>query len=240
MALTNFTIDGTTVGTWARNVRLLKYMSGARRGRNFQIPYREGEYSNPTKWSSATQIMLEVAFKRDDPAQHMSDFIKAVSPPASLVTLAGSNTAYGTVQCSVELMSEPSPHVQDPTVYIFQFRNPSGVWADATATTTTGDPPSVTTSGDRPIDDMVFTFASTGNVSHTLSGVTATLTLTTGASTGVVVDCGARTVVTSTGGAQDAYLTITQPYWMRWAPGSTQAISSTGLTKVVYRNKWAI
>lgn len=240
MALGSFTIDGTTIGTWARNARILKYMSGSRRGRNFQIPYRDGEYSDPIKWYTPTDIFLEVSFKWDDPDSNFSGFLDAISPSHSLVTLGASDTFHGSVQAKVELLGEPNPHAQDPTSYIFQLRNPKGVWEDATATTASGDPPSVTTTGDRPIDDMVFHFNTTGNVAHVDSlGTTSKLTLTAGASTGVVVDCGARTVKNGST-FEDAYLTVTQPYWMRWEANSTQNISSTGLSKVVYRNKYAI
>ena len=242
MALTNITVAGTTIGTWARNARILKYMSGARRGRNFIIPNREGEYSDPVKWYTPTDVFLEVSFKwQPSPEENMSKLLEVLSPSHSLVTVSGQTVFHSTVQADLELLSEPNPHAQDPTTYIFQLRNPKGVWEDATATTSAGDPPTVTTDGDRPVDDMVFTFNTTGNVSHTDSlGTISTLTLTTGASTGSVVDVGARTVQTSTGGNQDNRLTVTQPYWMRWEAGKSITLTSTGLNKVVWRNKWAI
>lgn len=242
MSVTNITIAGTTIGTWARNSRILTYLSGARRGRNFTIPYREGEYSDPLKWYSPTDILLEVSFKwQPSVEQNMSGLIETLAPSHSLVTITGRTVFHSTVRAQVELLGPPSPHAQDPTTYIFQLRNPRGYWEDVTATTSAGDPPTISTNGDRPIDDMVFTFATTGNVSHTDSlGNVSTLTLTTGAAANSVVDVGNRTVQTATGGNQDNRLTVTQPYWMRWEPGSTQAITSTGLTKVVWRNKWAL
>lgn len=242
MAVESLTVGGTTIGTWARNARILKYMSGARRGANYTVPQRDGELSDPVKWFTATDIMLEVAFKRTPSVEeNMAGLLRKLAPSHSLVTIAGNSPFHGDVQCHVELLGEPSPHAQDPTVYIFQLRNPKGVWEAVTATTASGDPPSVTVSGDRPVDDMVFTFSSTGNVTHTDSlGVVSTLTLTTGAAANTVVDVGNRTVQTSTGGAQDNRLTVTQPYWMRWEANSTQTINSTGLSKVVFRNKWAI
>ncbi len=66
------------------------------------------------------------------------------------------------------------------------------------------------------------------------------LTLTAGASTGVTVDMGARTVLNTTSGAEDAYLTVTQPHWMRFEAGSTQAITASMNHTITWRSKWGI
>lgn len=144
----------------------------------------------------------------------------------------------------MELLTNPIQSQSNPNIYSLPLRNPKGSWESATATTTTGNsgtPAAITTTGDRPIDSFSIRFGGTGYVEHTDSDSNvARVTLTAGASTGVTVDMGDRTALTTTGGNQDAYLTITQEYWMRLEAGSTQAITASADHTFTWRDQYAI
>jgi hypothetical protein len=83
---------------------------------------------------------------------------------------------------------------------------------------------------------MVITFSAPGSATHTANSV-ASVIAWDGSGT-AIVDCGARTVIKG-GAAQDANLTITQPWWWRFSPGAAQSISSSVSITVDWRNRWA-
>ncbi len=246
MSVGSLTIAGTAISTWARHSRLLDYASGSRRGKNLIIPHRDGEYADATKWFTKTDLMLEVAFSRSPTTlENVSGFLAALTDPVNLVTLAGSSTFHGSIQTAVELMAEPTVLPADPSVYRFRLRNPKGVWEDVSATVNAGNPPSITTTGDRPVDDMALSFTHVNGVAsfleHTDSNsVTSRITIDSGGTTGTyVVDLGARTVKRS-GADQDAFLTVDQPWWMRFEPNLAQSFTSNVSVSVSWRDKWAV
>ena len=242
--LTAVTIEGVSATDNARNVKLVNYGAVNKRGRNNTIPHRDGEHSHNPKWFGPTNLMFEVMLKTvPSPEENLSDLVAALNPAYTTATVVATHPWAGSVRTEVELLRPP---VQggNPNVFTFPLRNPKGSWQAATATTTTGNsgtPAAITTVGDTPVDDFSIRFGTTGSVTHTDSaGVVSVLTLTAGASTGVTVDMGARTVLSTTGGNQDAYLTVTQPYWMRFESGSTQGVTATVDHTFTWRSRWAV
>jgi hypothetical protein len=247
MSFDTITVGGTAISTWAGHARLLKFASGSQRGKNLLIPFRDGEHSKPLKWNTPTTVVLQVQLLHtpNTHLEYLSGLLAALSDPLNLVTLGATGTFHGAVQAKVELMAEPTMSPADPSVWTFRLRNPKGVWEDVTATTNAGNPPAITTTGDRPVDDMEMTFthvnATASYLEHTDSNsVVSRVTIDSGAATGsYVVDCGARTVLVGAT-ANDAYLTVTQPWWMRFEPNLAQSFTSSVSVSVVWRNKWAI
>ena len=244
MSVGSLSVAGTAISTWARHSRLLDYASGSRRGKNLIIPHRDGEYAAATKWNTHTDIMLEVFFSRSPTTlENVSGFLAALTDPVNLVTLAGSSTFHGSIQASVELMAEPTVLPDDPSVYRFRLRNPKGVWEDASATTNAGNPPSITTTGDRPVDDAILDFAGAGFLEHTASdGTTSRITLESGVPANTLVDCGARTV-SKTGTNYDNLLTLTgtdPERWLRMEANLAQSFTSDVSVSVEWRDKWAV
>ncbi len=243
MALTAITVEGSTLD--ARNVKLMQYGQTAKRGRNLVIPYRDGEWSHNPKWFAGTNLVLEVVLQTTpSPEENLSKMLGLFNQAYDLATLAGTHPYAGSVQCQVEMLRPPVQSAGNPNVYRVALRNPDGVWENVTATTTTGSvatPAAITTTGDRPVSDFSLRFAATGTITHTDSaGVAAAVTLTAGASTGVTVDMGNRTILSTTGGSEDAFATFTQPYWMRFESGSTQALVATADHTFTWRNKYAV
>ena len=247
MSFGSITVAGTAITTWTGHSRLLKYGSGSRRGRNHLIPFRDGEHSDPVKWNTPTDLLLEVQLLHtpNTHLEYLSGLLAALTDPINLVTLGATGTFHGAVQAAVELMSEPIMSPSDPSMWTFRLHCPKGVWEDASASSNAGNPPAVTTTGDRPIDDMILTFphvnATASYLNHTDSNsVQSRITIDAAAPTGsYVVDCGARTVLVGAA-ANDAYLTITQPWWMRFEPNLAQTFASTVSVTVSWRDKWSI
>jgi hypothetical protein len=224
---------------------LVEYGQASKRGRNFTVPYRDGEWSHNQKWFDATDMVFEVMLKTTpSPEENLSTLMAAFNKADTTSTVTATHPYAGAVRCETEMMRPPAQSPSNPNVFSFILHNPDGMWESATATTSTGNsgtPAAITTSGDMPVDDFSIRFATTGTITHTnTAGVAASLTLTAGASTGVTVNLGDRTVQTSTGGNQDAYLTVTRPYWMRFEAGSTQALTATMNHTITWRSKWAV
>lgn len=227
---------GSALSDHADFVRLLNEGGSGKRGGNPTVPYRHGEFSDGDKWYQPADLLLEVGIKSTSAYTHLSELQKLFNGTNGLVTLQRVTPYSGTVQAEVEMLGSPSP-TQNRFVYVFPLTIPSGFWKDAAVTTQSGTAPAITTSGDRPIDDMVITFSAPGSATHTDENGTTSVIAWEGTGT-AIVDCGARTV-TKAGASQDANLTITQPWWWRFTPGAAQSITSTVSITVDYRNKWA-
>lgn len=238
------TVDGTLlVPTLARSARFLKYTSGAKRGGNLSLPYRDGEYADANKFFTGADVLLEVSLpaSTDTAAdQALSELDLLFGGLFKLVTVQQTAPHKGQIRALVELITEAVP-TQDRLTYLYPLRNPAGFWEDVSASSaTSANPPSVTTGGNRPIDDMVLTAAGPGFLEHTDSqGRISRITIDAAAGAGTyVVDVGAGTVKKS-GVDQDRFLTVTQPWWMRWEPDRVQSFTSNVAWSASWRNKWA-
>jgi len=244
MALTAITVAGINISTVSDAARLLRYGSGAKRGRNFIVPYRDGEYSPSDKLFSATNLLLEVFLTTTpSPEENLSDLLALLQDPNDLVIITGSTPWHGTIRCEAELLREPTLTRDTPNVYLFPLRVPKGVWEANSAASNAGNPPALTTDGDRPIHDATLTFAGAGYLEHTDSkSRTRRITLETGVPASTVVDLGNRTV-TQGGNSYDNLITITgaQPsWWMRFEPNLAQTFTSNVSVTISSRDKWAL
>lgn len=238
-------VGGTAIDTIVDHARFVKYTSGMRRGNNLVIPYKHGEYSVPDKYFERSSVMLEVFLPsgtHDAAAQALSDLALLLSSQ-SLVAIQQTDPHRGWIRAMAELITDPV-ETQNQLVYLFGLNIPSGFWEDVTESTATGNPPSVTTTGDRPVDDMTLTFAGVGFLEHTDPlGQVSRVEVDSGAggTPPYVVDVGAGTIVDSAGtpAAKDEFLTVTQPWWMKFQPDSVQSFTSNVSVTVDWRNKWA-
>ncbi len=243
MSVTSITVGGTAISTWTDHARLTRRGIGSKRGRNFLIPYRHGEYSNPDKWRKPVDVMLEVNIDNNRET-NLSALFAALADPAGLVTLTGVNSLAGTMRVDVELLTEPR-QTRSPSMFVFALRAPAGAWEDNAASSNAGNPPSVTTTGDQGIDNMLISFPHVNGVGsfleHTDSNSKVSrVTIESGGTTGTyTVNLGARTVQRSSLD-QDAFLTVTQPWWMRFEPNLAQSFTSNVVVTVEWRDKWAV
>lgn len=232
----SWTADGSALSDHADFVRLLNEGGSGKRGNNPVVPYRHGEWSDGDKWYDSVDLLLEVGVKTTDTYQHLTALQKMLGKPNGLVALQRVTTNAGTVVADVELLGSPSS-TQNRFVHVFPLRAPSGVWRDASYSSSSGTAPSVTTTGDRPVDDMIITFSAPGTATHTDENGTTSVIGWQGTGT-AVVDCGTRTIKKA-GANQDANLYISQPWWWRFTPGAAQTITSTVSITVQWRNKWS-
>lgn len=244
MSFDTITVGGTAISTWTRHARLIKYASGSRRGRNLIIPHRDGESAAKTKTFTPTDLILQVAMLRSPTVlENLSGLLAAFTDPVGLVTLGATGTFHGVVRSQVELLQEPTPIADDPSIFNFILRNPKGAWEDASESSNTANPPVVTTTGDRPVGDAIITFSAAGFLEHTMSdGTTSRITLESGVPASTIVDCGLRTI-TQGGSDYDNKLTLTgtdPERWLRMEANLAQTFTSNVSITVAWRNKWAI
>lgn len=232
----SWTADGSALSDHASFVRVLTEGGGAKRGFNQTVPYRDGEWSEAVKYYSGADVLLEVGIIHDSAQTHLSELKKMLGKSTGRVSLQRTDHAAGTVAAEVELLAPPVP-TQDRFTYLFPLRNPKGFWKDASWSSASGTNPSITTSGDRPIDDAIITFSAPGTVTHADAAYGTTTLAFTGSGT-AIVDCGARTV-TQGGSAIDADLTVSNPWWLRLREDAVQSITATASVTVHWKNSWA-
>ena len=232
-----WTADGSALTDHTSFVRVINEGASSKRNSNASFPYQHGEHSHFDKFYTAADILLEVRLLDDDAFTHLSELHRMFGKTTGHVTLSRTDrTTQGTVSADVELLSDPRAS-QDRFTYVFPLRNPGGFWEGPVITTAAGTAPSITITGDRPVDDMVVTFAAPGSAVYA-NAAYGTSTLVWGGTGTAIVDVGARTI-TKGGSFVDADFTVSQPWWLRFAEGETVNLTSTANITVDYRNKWA-
>lgn len=241
------TLAGTAISTIVDSARFIKYTAGTKRGSNVVIPYKHGELFVPDKYFSSADVLLEVVLPiaaHQDAAEALS-LIQLKLASQALVEVKQTDPYRGIIRANVELLAEAVP-TQNEFVYLFALSNPSGFWeSDSASSAASAAPPVVTTGGDRPVDDAILTAAAANTwLQHTDEiGQISRVTIDTGAggTPPYIVDVGAGTVEDSAGSpvAKDEFLTVTQPWWMKFSPGAAQSFTSSGSWAVDWRNKWA-
>ncbi len=239
-------IGGTLLSTISTNSRFVKWTTGTRRGDDVVIPYAHGEYAILDSYFTGANVLLEifVGFTTTATAKKtLSDVAKLLSAQ-SLVDVEQNDPHMGDVQARVKQVTDPIEG-GDGTVWLFGLRNPKGFWEDVTpSTAASANPPVVSTGGDRPIDDMILTAAGTGFLQHTDAlGQLSRITIDSGAggTTPYIVDVGLGTVKDSAGSPvnKDEFLTVTQPWWMKWDAEGSQSFTSDVAWAASWRDKWA-
>ena len=232
-----WTADGSALLDHATFVRQVNVGASSKRNTNLMFAYMDGEYSPAQKFYTGADVLLEVGVinSDDNTYYHLSQLQKMLGKSSGLVTLTQTDhVSAGTVSADVELLSDPRP-TQDRFTYIFPLRNPEGSWYGG-VNTAFGTTPSITTGGDRPINDMIITFSAAGTASHVHAFGTSSLEWA-GSGT-AIVDVGAKTVVQGSSYV-DADFVPSDPWWWRFAEASSISVSSSVSITVNWRNRFA-
>jgi hypothetical protein len=230
----------TTIGV--REAIFVKYATAQKKDGNLILPYKHGELFVPDKFYDGTDVLLQVYLPFEDvgdAAQALSDLALLLATQSEVV-VAQVDPAKGNIRARVENLQDPVP-TEDRFTYLFSLRNASGFWEDVTATTAaSANPPVVLTLGDRPIDDMILTFSGPGFLQHTDSlGQISRIEIDAAAGAGTyVVDVGKATILKGAV-AQDEFLVVDQPWWMKWQPTTAENLTSNVSVAASWRNKWA-
>ena len=89
--------------------------------------------------------------------------------------------------------------------------------------------------------DATITFSNTGFLEHTDSlGQVSRITIDAAAGSGIyIVECGQPRTVKKAGADQDAFITITQGWWMKFQPGVAQSFTSDVSVTIDWRDKYS-
>lgn len=233
----SWSADGSALADHTDFVRLLSEGGAGKRGSNLDIAGAHGEWSDYDKPYNGSDLLLEVGLKKTDSRMHLSELQKMFGKTTGFVTLTRVDSYHGTVNAEVELLNPPQP-TQDRFTYMFALRNHQGFWEDAAVTTVSGTAPAITTSGDRPINDMVVTFSGPGTATHIQTGW-GTSTLEWAGSGTAVFDMALPRSVTKGGVNAEGSAVVSDEWWLRFAPNTTQNLTSTVSITVDYKNKWS-
>lgn len=225
----SWTADGSALSDHTTFQRVLNAGNFEPRGSNFDIPGRYGEYRTPKRYGGST-ILFEVGIIHDSAETHLSALKEMFN---GYTLLARTDHPAGTVQAYVELDSG-FRETANRFTYILPLRRPAGMWEDASAHTASGTAPSITTSGDSDVDDMVVTFSAPGTATLVDSEL-GTATYEWAGSGTAIMDCGARTVMQG-GSAVDYDFTVTG-FWPVFRPEDTPSFTATASMTVDWRNK---
>jgi len=236
------TIAGTTAASLFVSARFMKYTSATRRGDNLIIPSSHGNLYVPDKYFDESDVLIEVVLPQNTTAaaaKALSDTALLLSSQ-DLIVVSQVDPERGSIRARVEAVTDPVP-TQDDHVYLFGLRNPSGFWEDVTASQEVGNPPTMTTGGDRPIGDATITFSGVGFLEHTDSlGQVARITIDAAAGAGTyIVELASPRTVKKASVDQDRYITVTQDYWMKFQPGVAQSFTSDVSVTIDWRDKWS-
>lgn len=225
-----------------REAIFTKYTSAQKHGGNLILPYRHGELHVPDKYFTGADVLLQVYLPFDttaEAAQALSDLAELFSSQ-SQVLVTQDDPARGSIQANVELLQDPIP-TEDRFTYLFSLRNASGFWEDQSASNApSASPPVVNTGGDRPIQDMILTFSGTGFLEHTDSlGQESRITIDAAAGAGTYIFDVGKGSCTKADVDQSEFVSITQPWIMKWQPNAAIALSSDVNVEADWRNHWA-
>ena len=235
-------IDGTTLTTYCTNVRLLAEKRAGLRGRDFEIPWRQGSRHTTGKYYQPVVLPLEFDLRYTNAAGavthtdggpgHVFENMQAVKALMGSGQFELQRTApdQGAVEIDVEVIDEivqtvPRFRYVALCSAVFPF------WREQTATTTaqtfTGDTSMVVTQGGNvPSHNAVIAIFADGQpvtnvaLENSTTGQTITYGGTIDAGDTVTIDVGAGTVVHDADGNVDAVLSVDHAEWMRLNVGA--------------------
>lgn len=243
-----WTVNGTNLSNYCSAVVLEDEGGGGRDGINLRIPNKDGERSDTEQTFAGKTLPLRTILRytgsagtvthSDGAAGHVYENLVNLKKlfAAGLVTLGRTAPHIGAQTARCKLLTEPIVG-EYRHIYIWPLRMRDGSWRSGSASTATGNPPTITVGGDRRVDDPVVTFSGAGSVTITdADGVVSVLTALAG-SFPLVVDCGTQRV-TQGGSPAPGRITATQPWWLRMDVGSVNIATTVSVT-VDWYNRWA-
>jgi len=147
----------------------------------------------------------------------------------------------GAVRAEFELAGEPVLG-EMRHIFIWPLRVPSGSWQDASESSATGNPPTITTKGTRRIHDPVLVFPAAATISYTAGdGTKYEVSVSAGPTFPVTIQNVNGEWIATDNAGNDAwpYVDTTHPAVMRLDPASSISLTTTGTVTVKWRNRWA-
>jgi len=250
------------------NVRIPSETDAPKRGSNFDIPYRDGEYSQSTKYRRAGSFLLDCMVSYTNPSNAITHVDGAPGHVyenlQALKTLLGGNDQplfirrtvphMGAVETVCEYMGgirAAGPRMR----YVFPMRMLDAAWREQTLQTDTQASIAafpfvynIVTGGDFDIADAKITLTCVANgaapsIEIPATGDKITVAGSFVATDVIVIDLG-RTRAFTLNGSTYTSISSNKAWWMR-LPSSTAALgmsldatSGTWTVKIEWRNKW--
>jgi hypothetical protein len=172
--------------------------------------------------------------------ENLSKIKLALNP--GLVTLYAAFPHLGPVQSLVKSVTKPVQLNPQYRSFQWMLTSPAGSWQSQTLQSATGNPPAVTTGGDRTIYDPIIILSAAGTFQLTAAdGTVYLITGAAGPTYPVTINVGAGTVFDSAGTPADARgdVTFTHQQWCRLSPGAAQVIATSVPCTVQWRDRWS-
>lgn len=258
----------TNLLDYCDNVRIPSETDAPKRGGNLDIPYRDGEYSQPVKYRRAGSILLDCMVSYTNPAglvthadgqpghvfENLQSLKSLLGGNNQLVSIRRTAPHLGAVETVCEYMGgirAAGPRMR----YVFPMRMVDGVWREQTlqSNTQTGiaifpHAYTITTGGDFDIGDAKITLTCIANGAAPSLEIPATgdkISVAGSFLAGdiIIIDLG-RTRALTLNGSTYTSVSPNKAWWMR-LPSSTallgltlDATSGTWTCLVEWRNKW--
>lgn len=231
---------------------LTEGQGGGKVGANVQVGFLDGERWEP-KTQGAANIILSTVIRYTDedgvvdhedgkPGHFMENL-------AALHRLLGQGRRYlyrtaphaGSQRLLFESVTDPVTGDDKPE-YRWVLRSLSGSWQSVTQQTATGNPPSVTTGGNRPIFDPEISLSAAGSFKYTNGeGEEFEIVVAAGPTFPVTLSLVNGEWQAKDNGGFDAsqVVTVSHPAVMRFDPAASLSITTSTTCTVRWRNRWA-
>lgn len=247
------TSDSVDLNNYCTDVLIEDESGGGKAGGNTVVGFLDGERSEPKTYAPLDVVLKTVlrytnsagaVTHLDDAAGHVFENLselKLLFGQPGTKTLTRDAPDYGAVKAVFEMIAAP---IMGEARHIFYWplRIPSGSWQDEAESTATGNPPAVTTGGNRRIHDPEIVFSAAGSFTYTnTTGEVFAVTVASGPTFPVTVsqDNGEWTAVDNAAADAAQYVTATNPAVMMFDPDSVLSIVTTVSCTVNWRNRWA-
>jgi len=246
----DYRVGGTSLSDYCQAVTIPDESGGGLIGDNLHLPGTDGErvidktfgpsafgLKTTLRYTNAGGTITHVDGAPGHVYENLSALKKIFRKQGPILLLRDMPHA-GTVVGEVELMSEPVRGEADH-VFIWPLKLLGGSWRGNSQNTATGNPPTITTSGDTRIDDFELEFSGVGTVSDIdLAGIAYSIESLAGTFP-LIVYMGPNKRVEQGGSPDPGRVIIGHEAWFRMDPDASVVLTTDVSVTVRWYDKWS-
>lgn len=246
-------LNDLELSTVCSHTRWETYGGNSRFDSGLEVPGRDGVTIDPEAPYGPLTLLLRTVIRYTDEdgqithpdgeAGHLFANLAALELEfgRDVVTVKEDRPNAGPIEVDVRLFADPIR--EDRFVFLWPLSGYRGAWRTVDVTTVSGNPPVVTTSGVRRVDDPTLVFSAPGVFELTSkSGVKYTITASAGPDYPVTVNVGGQhgegTVVDDSEVDASGSVVFSHRAWLRLDPRHTHAVTSTVSCSLSWRDRW--